>query len=193
MKVSYKVLLARTLRAIFKVFSVAIIACAAIIICITLLVAGFHFGMPLWLHIAGYSDEALYSKARECVVNKVDVDQINEEAKKVFADDGWEEVLRKLDFYDAPEDSCLGRISRELSQFEWQRTLVAGSNALVLPFGCHYKRVALIIVDPANRICYNDGKVKRITDNIGVCFDPDLIGTEFSGCPFAISRPTPTH
>ena len=30
MKVSYKVLLARTLRAIFKVFSVAIIACAAL-------------------------------------------------------------------------------------------------------------------------------------------------------------------
>ena len=176
MKVSSRVLLARILSAMLKVFSFAIIACAAIIVCIILLVAGFHLGMPLWLHIAGYSDEGLYSRARECVVNTVGVDKINEEAKKVFADGKWEGVLEEWDFYDAPEDSCLGRISSELHTWcDWRRTLFTGTNALVLPFGCRYNGARLVIVDPANRICDEEGKVKKIADNIGVCYDFEMI------------------
>ena len=90
----------------------------------------------------------------------------------------WEEVSEEPGIYYLRKDSCLGKVSRELSSlFGWYRTLVAGSKALVLRFGCHYNYVWLVIVDPASRICEKDGKVKRITDNIGVCFHIfDVIG-----------------
>ena len=86
MEKSYRVLLDSVFLTMLKVCSKVIKVSAIIVVGFVLLIVGFHLGMPVWLQITGYSDGALYSAGRECVVNTVGVDKINEEAKKVFAD-----------------------------------------------------------------------------------------------------------
>ena len=161
--------------AMLKVLSVVIKVSAIFVVGFILLIVGFHVGMPVWLQITGYSDEALYSAGRECVVNTVGVDKINEEAKKVFAD--WEGAAEEPYGYYAHVGSCLDKVPHELStSFTWERTLFAGSKALVLRFGCHYNYAWLVIVDPADRVFDNDNTIRRIVDNIGVCLDLGKIG-----------------
>ncbi len=178
MKTLYKMLLARVLPAMLKLFSAVVKACAIIAIgCISVIVAT-RLCIVAWVYFAGYSDGALYSAGKECVVNTIGVDKINEEVKKVFAESGWKE-LSGSHYYSAPEDSCLRKLSRELSSSDtgtWERTMYWGYNALVLRFGCHYNYAWLVIVDPADHVFDKDNKISRIADNIGVCFDSGRIG-----------------
>lgn len=175
MKKSCRELLDSLFLTMLKVCSKVIKVSAIIVVGFVLLIVGFHLGMPVWLQITGYSDEALYSAGRECVVNTVGVDKINEEAKKVFAD--WEGAAEGPYDYYAHVGSCLDKVPHELStSFTWERTLFAGSKALVLRFGCHYNYAWLVIVDPADCVFDKDNKIRRIADNIGVCFDKGKIG-----------------
>ena len=178
MKTQYKMPLARVLPAMLKLFSAVVKASAIIAIgCISVIVAT-RLCIVAWVYFAGYSDGALYSAGKECVINTIGVDKINEEVKKVFAESG-RETPSCPDCYLSPEDSCLHKLSLELSSSDtgtWERTLYWGSNALVLRFGCHFNYVWLVIVDPADHVFDKDNKISRIADNIGVCFDRGRIG-----------------
>jgi hypothetical protein len=178
MRVSYRTLAARALLAIIKVLASVVKVCAMLVIGSILVIAGFRLCVPIGLYVAGYSDGALYSAGMECVVNTIGVNVINEEAAKIFAD-GKCERLSDMSEYSVNADSCLCKVSRELSSpYTWERTLFGGCDALVLRFGCHYNYAWLVIVDPGKRICYKgkENKVKRIEDNICICFDTSNIG-----------------
>lgn len=169
-------LLARILLPMLKFISALIKACAIIVIVFVSVIGLFRLCVIVGLHARGYSDGALYSAGKECVVNTIGVDKINEEVKKVFAESD-RKMLSESHLYLPPEDSRLYKVSRKLpSPGTWERTLYCGHNALVLRFGCHYNYVWLVIVDPACRVCDNDKNVKHIADNIVVCFDRKALG-----------------
>ena len=167
MRTTRRVLMARMLLAMLRLSSTLIKACAIVVV--------IWISFPLWINVGlyafGYSDGALYSVGKDCVVNTIGVDKINEESKKVFAENGWENRSFQY-YYEAPEGSCLYKVSCELpSSGIWHRALYRGSKALVLRFGCHYNCAWLVIVDPADRVFEKDTQIRRIADNIGVCFD----------------------
>jgi len=150
-----------------KLFPFLVKVCAVIVV-------GFVsvIGLLVLCLTIRYSDGALYSEGKECIVDSVGVDRINDEVQEVFAESDWEWEL------EPKEKSCLGKVSRELSNssYFWERTYFGKSKALVLRFGCHYNYAWLVIVDPADRVFDKDNKIRRIADNIGVCFDKGKIG-----------------
>ena len=176
MRAAYRALLSGIFLAMVRRVSALTKASAIIVVSILLIFVGFPLFVTIGLYVSGYSDGGLYSAGKECVVNTIGVDQINEEVRKVFAESGWEERLWP-NYYVAPKDSCLSQVLRELSEScTWERTQYGGTKALVLRFGCHFNYAWLVIVDPADRIFYKDDKIRRIADNIGVCFDSSKIG-----------------
>ena len=145
-----------------KLFPFLVKGCAVIVVGFVSVIGLFVLCLTI-----RYSDEALYSEGKECIVNSVGVDRINDEVKKVFAESDWEWEL------EPKEESCLGKVSRELSNspYFWERAHFGKSKALVLRFGCHFNYAWLVIVNPADRILDNDNRIRLIADNIGVCFD----------------------
>ena len=176
MRTTCRATLARMLLAMLKLIFALMKAIAIIVICVILMWISFPLWVKVGLYAFGYSDGALYSVGKECVINTIGVDRINEEVTIVFADNGWEK-RSDLTYYEVPDSSCLYKLSCELpSPGAWHRTLYRGSKALVLRFGCHYNYVWLVIVDPTDRVFDNDNEIMRIGDNIGVCFDTGKIG-----------------
>ena len=166
MKLFYKLILA-----VVKFFYALVKTCAIIYILFVTVVGLLRLCDYIELYARGYTDGALYSAANECVVNIVGVDKINEEAKKLFDEAGWE-TPSLPEFYHAPKDSSLYKVFSELqASRSWMRTLYCGYKALVLRLGCHYNYVWLVVVDPQAKIVDKNNKIRRIADNVGVCFD----------------------
>ena len=142
------------------------------------LVALLLFCLSVWLYVRinfptkHYSDDELYSFAKECMVNKVGVKQFNEELAEVFkspSNVGWS--------CKAPEGSCLDKVVWELpgTPLSWWPVSFSGKKAIALRFGCHFNYAYLVVVDPSESISSDNQKVRSIAGNIAVVHDYQMI------------------
>ena len=132
------------------------------------LIVALRLGPIVLTYCIGYSDNGLYSSAKECVVNTVGVDKINAEARKVFCDSCWEGPTRSSS-YEPPRGSCLDNVSHTLpGTIGWNRKVFDGHRALVLRFGWHYNYAWLIIVNPDVHASCDGSTIRCVVDNIVV-------------------------
>ena len=150
---------------------------ASVIIAIvcSLLIIASHVVISVWLRCSGYSDEGLFLSAKECVVNKVGVNELNEEVENVFSESCREEHQAPL-LYNTLSGGCLDKVYHALpSSAGWRRAMFDGRYALVLRFGCHYNYAWLIIVNPNEHLSQEDSTIRHLADNIVIIFESGRI------------------
>ena len=165
----------RMLMPILRLLSSFVKASAMFAIVCILLIAVLRLCPMVLTYCVGYSDKGLYSAAKECVVDTIGVDKVNEEARKVFSAGVWKDPSASS-FYEALNGSCLDKVCRALpSSGTWSRAMVDGHPALVLRVGWHYNYAWLIIVNPDVHIGSDGSAIRHLADNIVVSCDSGRI------------------
>ena len=127
--------------------------------------------------IPKYTDDELYSLARECIAQNGGAETINAELKAVLNVD-WERGSR---IYWPPKGSCMdfACVSLPSTMMCWGKVLLNGHRAMSLRFGCHSNYAYLVAVDPSVQIGVVGENVRRIASNIAVVYDNSMLQYSF--------------
>jgi len=129
--------------------------------------------------IPKYTDDELYSLARECIAQNGGVEAINAELRAVLNVD-WQKERDKWTYWP-PKGSCMDSacVSLPCTMLNWEKVLMDGHRAMSLRFGCHSNYAYLVAVDPSIQISVDGENVRRIASNIAVVYDNSMLQHSF--------------
>lgn len=132
-----------------------------------LFIAIILLNVVIWA--CSYSDDDLYYVAKQSVVNTVGVRSINDEVRKVLANEVGCMNSADAAHYRVHSGRSLDNVRCKLPNSNgWGYVKFKGCNALVLRFGCHFNYKWLIVLDPDASIGYVSSDIRWIADNIGM-------------------------
>ena len=126
--------------------------------------------------IPKYTDDELYSLARECIAQNGGAETINAELKAVLNVD-WQKERGLGGAYWPPKGSCMdfACVSLPSTMMCWNKVLLNGHRAMSLRFGCHSNYAYLVAVDPSVQITVDGENAMRIAGNIAVFHDNTML------------------